>query len=95
MIFFCSFRQYGFSGCGGGEDWFLSAYVVSDSGRAHCGHVFRVSVGDVVRGNMTRQPNGDWLVTAENLSARNQVPWVDRGQVMDAPRMTMIVCDGV
>jgi hypothetical protein len=31
--------QYGFSGCGGGERWTMTSFVVSDSGRAYCGKV--------------------------------------------------------
>jgi hypothetical protein len=65
--------QYGFSGCGGGYAWSLTAYVVLDSGRAYCGKMLSVNVGDVVRGNMTRSgvhlPSGDpWTITTEVLS---------------------------
>jgi hypothetical protein len=61
--------SYGFSGCGGWDDWRVTAFVVSDAGRAHCGSMYAVKTGDVIRGNMTRLDTGDWVTTAEVLSA--------------------------
>eukprot|EP00455_Lapot_gusevi_P047951 TRINITY_DN656_c0_g1_i2.p1 TRINITY_DN656_c0_g1~~TRINITY_DN656_c0_g1_i2.p1 ORF type:complete len:299 (-),score=71.86 TRINITY_DN656_c0_g1_i2:30-926(-) len=65
--------QYGFSGCGGGEYWTLTAFVVSDSGRAYCGQMLNVNENDVVRGNMTKQTDGSWLTQAEVLNRSSPV----------------------
>ena len=70
--------QFGYSGCGGGLAWTMTAFVVTDAGRAYCGQMLSVKPGDVVRGNMTRTAStagggaggaGDpWTITAEVLS---------------------------
>ena len=43
--------------------------MVSDAGRAHCGSMYAVKTGDVIRGNMTRLDSGEWVTTAEVLSS--------------------------
>ena len=67
--------QYGKSGCIldplDWSSWHWTSYLVSGSGRAHCGPHFKVDEGEVLVGNMTRTDSGSaeasaqsWVVTA-------------------------------
>ena len=59
---FSKVLQYGFSGCGGGDHWTLTSFYVNDAGRAYCGRMFRVDVGDKLVGNMTLVGPDTWAV---------------------------------
>lgn len=61
--------QYGFSGCGGGAHWTLTSFMVSSSGRAHCGKRLRVHEGDQVVGDMRREAPGRWTVTSTEVAS--------------------------
>ena len=54
--------QYGKSGCVldplSWDAWHWIAYLVSGSGRAHCGRILKVRVGETVVGNMSRTDHG-------------------------------------
>lgn len=57
--------QFGHSGCGGGKSWNFISFMVSDSGRAHCGKVLRVKEGDILTGLMSKIDENKWLVSSK------------------------------
>ena len=94
--------QFGYSGCGGAFAWTMTAFVVTDAGRAYCGQMLSVKPGDVVRGNMTRTASvagsggGDpWTITAEVLS-QPQLPVSHISAVSPVPmRFACLVLEAI
>jgi hypothetical protein len=80
--------QFGYSGCGGAFAWTMTAFVVTDAGRAYCGQMLSVRPGDVVRGNLTRTASSISLSLAStSVSTSTGDPWTITAEVLSQPQL--------
>jgi hypothetical protein len=56
--------QYGYSGCGGGDFWSFTSFLVNGAGRASCGKMIKVQEGDKVTGTIERTSGSTYVITA-------------------------------
>ncbi len=88
--------QFGHSGCLlnplSWGSWHFGAYLVDGNGRAHCGEMIQVNVGDVVRGDMIKSDDGtnSWKVVASSPGGVSSYETtLDEDTVLDAAYLTL------